>query len=228
MLVGELIQRIQSLYSRGVQSDNTRLSPRHIYNKLLTVRGKLLYQKANKKQKFNDWDYQVLPCVELIEVGKHECSCLPPIGCKILRSKEKLPKPISCMDNYYIKSVSSIDGSIMYSRTTYKAKKYESGNKYTSYFPDFYIRNEYMYITYKSGPRIISIEGIFEDPVEVSKFPSYCDSDCTDCEDCRSNMDIEFPLSDELVDTLIEMSINELVVYFSQAKEDIKQNSKDG
>ena len=41
MLVKELVQRIQSLYSKGVQSDDTRLSSPHIYNKLITVRSKL-------------------------------------------------------------------------------------------------------------------------------------------------------------------------------------------
>lgn len=227
MLVEDLIQRVQSLYSKGVQSDNTRLSPRHIYNKLLTVRSKLLYQKANKKQMFNQWEYQVLPCIELIEVEKHECPCLPPIGCKILRSKYPLPKPINSMDKHFIQSVTSIDGSVIYSETSYIAKQHEKGNKYTAYHPDYYIRNNYLYVTWKKGPKILSISGIFEDPVEAQKFPSYCGDECTDCDECKSNLELEFPIEDNMLDTLIEMCINELVVLFSQSKEDIKQDDKD-
>ena len=53
MRVGDIIQRIQSLYSKGSQSDDTRLTPRHIYNKMLTVRSKLISEGAKKKQKVN-------------------------------------------------------------------------------------------------------------------------------------------------------------------------------
>ena len=45
MTTGEVIQRIQSLYSKGVQSDDSRLRPRHIYNKLLSTTAKLYEQQ---------------------------------------------------------------------------------------------------------------------------------------------------------------------------------------
>ena len=53
MLIKEIVQRIQSLYSKGVQSDDSRLSDRHIYNKMITVRSKLISQQHNKKQKIS-------------------------------------------------------------------------------------------------------------------------------------------------------------------------------
>jgi len=88
MKINELIQRIQSLYSKGVQSDDTRLSNRHVYNKIKTVRSKLVSQEAKKKQKISSWNYQPIPCIELIKVDAHDCPCIPPVGCKILRSKD--------------------------------------------------------------------------------------------------------------------------------------------
>ena len=42
MIIGDIIQRIQSLYSKGVQSDDTRLKSRHIYNVLITNRNNKL------------------------------------------------------------------------------------------------------------------------------------------------------------------------------------------
>ena len=48
MKIGEIAQRVQSLYSRGVESDDTRLMQRHIYNKLLTTRAKLISEQAKK------------------------------------------------------------------------------------------------------------------------------------------------------------------------------------
>ena len=46
MTVGDLIQRVQSLYSKGVESDDSRLTRRHIYNKLLSVRSTLIFNKV--------------------------------------------------------------------------------------------------------------------------------------------------------------------------------------
>ena len=102
MKIGEIVQRVQSLYSKGVHSDDSRLSARHIYNKLLTVRARLISQEAKKKQKISQWNYQTISCIELIKVPAHECPCLPPIGCDMLRSKYKLPKPLSGLSDIFL------------------------------------------------------------------------------------------------------------------------------
>ena len=52
MEVGKIVQRIQSLYSKGVESDDTRLMSRHIYNKLLTVRARLISQDAKRNKEY--------------------------------------------------------------------------------------------------------------------------------------------------------------------------------
>jgi len=227
MLVREVIQRIQSLYSRGVQSDDSRLSDRHIYNKMITIRSKLLSQDINKKQKVSQWNYQTIPCVELVVVPRHECDCLPPIGCNIYKSKYKLPETLTGLTHHIIQSVTSIDGSIIYSESSWKENKYKSGNKYTSFKPDFYIRNGYLYITDKGGPKIISVTGLFEDPLTASEYENYCNQNCTDCEDCESPLDKEFPLDLDKIDTLVEMCINELLVVFGNSIEDMTNNTRD-
>lgn len=228
MKVGDIIQRIQSLYSKGSQSDDTRLTPRHIYNKMLTVRSKLISEEAKKKQKVNQWNYQTIPCIELIKAPIHECPCLPPIGCEILRSKYKLPKPLTNYDKHLIQSVTSLDGNIIFSEIDFVEKKYKSANKYTAKKPDYYIRNGYLYITVNTKLSIVTLTGLFEDPIEVTDFPSYCkDADCKDCNDCESPMDKDFPLDNDMVDTLVELSVNELIVLFNQNIEDISNDTKD-
>src|SRR5690606_20582736 len=112
MTTGEIIQRIQSLYSKGVNSDDSRLSNRHIYNKLLTVRSRIISQEAKKKQRISSWNYQTIPCIELIKVEAHNCPCIPPLGCQILRSRYPLPKPLSGLSGELIKNVTSIDRTI--------------------------------------------------------------------------------------------------------------------
>lgn len=227
MLIGEVIQRVQSLYSKGVQSDDSRLSSRHIYNKLVTVRTKLLSQKAAKKQKISQWSYQTLPCIELVPALYYESSYLPAIGCQILKSRYPFPKLITDLNEHVIQSVTSVDGEVIYSEINWSEKKYKKANKYTASKPDFVIRNNYLFVTHKNGPKIITATGLFEDPIEAENYPRYCPDTSGVNPDCINILDKRFPMEDELIDTLIEVSANELIVLFSKGVEDLTNNSED-
>lgn len=232
MIIGELIQRVQSLYSKGVQSDDSRLTSRHIYNKLLTVRSKLISQQAKKKQKVSQWNYQTITCAKLIEAPVHECACLPPIGCEILRTELPIPEVMTDLGEHLIQSVTSINGEVIYDEISWKEKKYKASNRYTANKPDYYIRGQedkYIYITQrKNVPVIIAITALFEDPLAAL---SYGSDFCADCEDvvidCESPLDKNFPIDLDMVDTLIEITVQELVLLFSQSIEDKTNDSKD-
>ncbi len=225
MLIGEVIQRIQSLYSKGIQSDDSNLTPRHIYNKMLTVRVKLINQKASKKQKINQWNYQTIPCAELIKAPLYECECLPLIDCnKVLKTKQRLPKPLTNFNNHLIQSVTSLDGSIIFSEISWQQKTYKSGNKYTSKKPDYYIKDNFLYITDENEIKAITITGIFEDPLEADKYPNFCDKEN---DDCLSPLERVFPMDYDQIDTLVEIAVNELIILFSQNKEDLTNNTRD-
>mgnify|MGYP003642694455 CR=1 FL=1 len=235
MIVKEILQRVQSLYSKGVQSDDSRLSARHIYSKVLSTRARLITQRLDKRQKVSQWVYQTLDCVELIKALPYECPCLPPVGCTILRTKLELPKPLTgILNGHMIESVTSVEGSVTFSETTWKNKKYAVGSKYTSTKPDFYIRNNYLYITTKDSPKIISITGLFEDPLEATSFLGICGAEvCTggtpedNCPECASPLDLQLPIDKAMVETLIEVAANELINVFNQSQEDLTNNSTD-
>lgn len=226
MKTGEVIQRIQSLYSKGVHSDDSRLTSRHIYNKMKSLRTKLLSQKLKKRPLINQWNYQTLSCVELVKSSIHECDCLPCIGCEILRTKYPLPKPLINYETHSLQSVTSLDGSIVYSFSFWKELKYRRFSKYTSKKPYFFIKNGYLFITQFDGPKIITITGLFEDPIEANNFPSYCGNIPTTT-NCLDPYEADFPIDDDLVDTMIEISVNELIILFNQNVEDITNNTKD-
>lgn len=225
--IGELIQRVQSGYSEGVQSDDSRLTNRHIYNKLLTSRSRLLSDISKKRQKINQWNYQTLPCVELIQAPLHECPCIPPSGCTILRTKYRLPKPLSNYDKHLIQSVTSLEGDTIFSEISWENKKYKNSNKYTAKKPDYFIRDKYLYITVITSLQVVSITGIFQDPMEVYDYPSFCEEDCTDCEDCSNIMDRDFPIDGEDSDVLVQMAVEELLTLFGRGKEDVTNNTID-
>ena len=204
MTVGELIQRVQSLYSHGVQSDDSRLSSRHIYNKLKSVRMKLLYDDLKRKKSVNAINYQTLPCVELIKANIQECgNCLPTLGCDLLRSKLELPKPASDGLTNYIESVTSVDGTIRYTETQWSAKKYN-----------------FLYITWVRGPRILTVTGLFEDPIEVATYPAVCEE-----KQCLDPYTLEFPIEGRFIEPLIEIAYRELIEMFSASAQDLSNNS---
>lgn len=225
MLVKELIQRVQSLYSKGVQSDDARLSSRHIYNKLLSVRARVVSQEAKKKQKISQFNYQTIFCVELIKIPAHECPCIPPLGCDILRSKYPLPKPLSGLSGNLIESVTSIDRRIKIDEMAMNAVRSQKGNKYTAEKTNYFIQNKHIYIITPTKIEVVSITALFEDPLEVAKYIGYCD--CTDCKKCIDFLEETFPLDNDLVDAVIELSLNELLSIFSQAQEDATNNTRD-
>lgn len=226
MITNEVVQRVQSKYSKGVQSDDTRLSSRHIYNKLSSVRITLVSQKSKKKQKINQWSYQTLSCVELEKTPIHECPCVPPLDCDIYRTKNVIPKPIIGMDSHLIQSISSLDGSVTFNEISWTEAKYKSSNKYTSNKPDYFERNDRLYFIQKKGVEVVQITGLFEKPLEVYEFESLC-SNCTNCNKCISPLDLEFPIDGDLIEPLIELASKELIEEFSRNNEDVSNNTND-
>jgi len=226
MKVGEIIERIQSLHSKGVPSDESRLSDRHVYNKMLTVRMQLLSQQLKKKQKVSDWNYIILPCVELIKVPAMECSCLGTLGCDVYRTKHPIPKVMTDYGKHFIDFVMTAENSIRIEETTRQGVNHLKGNKYTGNKPKYLFENGHLYFPINNSPGIVKIKLLAEDPLEAAKYPSICE-DCQDCIDCIPFADYEFPIDGELIEPLIAITINEIIGIFSGRVEDMQNNSAD-
>ena len=228
MVIREIIQRVLSAYSKGVQSDDVRLTKRHIYNKLLTTRALLLSREVNKKRKLSTWNCSTLPCVEIIEItSNEECPCIPDVGCSVYRSKHKLPKPIISLSSYMIKGVYSTDAqrSIKFTEVSVNQSKYTKGGKYSSNNNKYMLHNGYIYIISKVAPIAVSIDLLVEDIMEAYNFVNYCNNNSVDCAD--KILEKEFPIDGYLLEPLIQITIDELVSGFSKSLQDSLNNSQD-
>jgi hypothetical protein len=226
MLVGEIIQRVQSLYSKGASSQSSRLMNRHVYAKMLTVRALLIYNKINKRQFISKWNYTTLGCLELIPVDENDCPCSPIPGCQILRTKYKLPKPVNSINGYIIDGVTSINGQIIFAEVTYKSKNWRASDKYTSKKPDYFIKDDYLYITSTRTLKAITVIALFADPTEAENHPTKCSE--AEEESCPIYpMDIDFPIDDEMIDALVELTLQEIVVGFPLGNEDRRNEGQD-
>lgn len=226
MKIKEIIQRVQSLYSVGVQSDDTRLSNRHIYSVLMSIRSTLITQQLKKKQKISSWNLQSIPCIELIEVEAHQCPCIPPIGCKILRSKYKLPNPLSGLNGHIINSVTTIDRSIKIDETSINSINYQRGNKFTKNKLSYFIDGGYIYLNTDSNIRVISLTAVFEDPIKVIEFNNTNSACSNNNPKCLDYLEENFPIDMDLESTLIQMTNEELLQVFKPI-EDTSSNTRD-
>lgn len=231
MTIGELIARVTNIFSRGLPTEDKILTPRHVYNKLLTARARLISEEIKKKQKISQWNYQTLNCVELIKVDKSECICILPSGCEISRSKYRLPKPLTGFNSHIIQQVTTLTGDQIFSEVTIQQKKYKSANKYTANKPDFYIKDGYLYLTHNTDLKVISITGLFEDVEEVKNYPQLCENNISNEDKCISILDKEFPIDMDKIDILVDFTLRELSIMFGegqQAKRSQNNNTGDG
>lgn len=115
-----------------------------------------------------------------------------------------------------------MEGRLNLSETTWEGKKYKSGNRYTKFDPDFFLRDQRIYITVTKVLETISVMGVFNNPIEVYNVP-----DCTGQIPCLNNLELDFPFEDDLMDGLIELASNELIAKFVSNREDVTNNSMD-
>jgi hypothetical protein len=161
----------------------------------------------------------------MIKVPAHDCPCLPPIGCSILRSEFKLPAPLSGLSGDLIDWVRTITRHKKIDRVSLNALESQKGNKYTSKKVQYFIENEYLYISTPTNLKVLAMRALFEDPLEAEKYQGYCD--CEDCADCEDIGNKEFPIDSDLVDTLIELTVQEVVILFSKGQEDTTNDTRD-
>lgn len=201
MLNREAIQRIKSY----TDSFRITISNRHIYAILLTIRARLLTQEQKKGQRVSSFAYQVLPCVELIEVPLNECACTPQSGCTALRTKYPLPTTLVGASKHLFR-VSGLDGTLSFQETTFQEKKYKNGNRFTKFNPDFFVRDGYLFITVTKKIETVTVEGLFANPIEADTFASACSQP----DPCRSYLDYIFPYEEDLMDGLVDLTIAEV------------------
>lgn len=221
-LIGELISEVQSHYSKGVKSTDSRLSNRMVYAKMKTLRAKLIVEKFNKKEILSDNFYQLLSGVEMVESSESQLSTIQ-INTNILKTKYELPTIIYNQDNPLIQSVTTINGDKTYNRTTWQTVKNAKGRKFTGTSVNYFITGNNLSLNEVVGPRAISVKSIFEDPIQAQIYPIY--EDCT--VNCTSYLDMIFAIDEDMSNTVITMVSDELINTYLKKQDDREQNASD-
>lgn len=230
--IGDAIQRVQSVYSKGIQSDDTRLSSRHIYSRLIDTRAKLISQSANKNQEISQQCNQTLPCIEMIDTNYSECSQIPNLG-YILKSKYPIPYIISSISKPLVQgnAVYSLDFQTKFDIWNWQDAKYLKGNKYTSQNAVAFLRDTsdgiHIFLTTKTKPAAVTITCVFEDPIQPELFPSYCNSINDLVNPCTPFQNYDFATDRDILEAIITTVTSELIPQFDKQLEDKNNNGED-
>lgn len=225
--IGQLVTRVQNEYSKGVASDDSRLSDRLIYATLVSMRAYLIQNKFEKKGYIAESNFMFLNCLSIMEVDSNaDCLCMPVKGCPTLRST-KLPQLLSVGTENGIQAVYTSDGANKLTIGTRESTIYASGNKYTAKATRAFFENSYLYITGKNIPKVVKVKALPRDPLEFKNYNEMCNN-CQECEaNCYDITTFNFPIDGDLEPALIDMTTKELLTKFAVAYEDQTNNSTD-
>jgi hypothetical protein len=182
------------------------MTDRYIYSVVLKYAKALIRRQDNENKIFKFQSlFKTLPCVDLIEVDKVEACCEGvKTGCTIMRSKERIPQIIEGAFGPIIRTVSSVDGSILVYRTyptAYTRLTHASGYKYNKNKYYWYL-NGYLYIP--NAPwEAVSVTALFEDNISLYS--------CEGVDDCQLAQDRAMPVPEYLFGEIEQYALKEIL-----------------
>jgi hypothetical protein len=153
-----------------------------------------LRNEYDKNRSIDPYVLQNINCAELELVNPIDCCIDVPSGCKVLRTKKKIPNTIEFFYTKGIVTIGSADilkpriSLIDYSRVPYVGHGRTTGKTVYAFLYDQYIYLISRDLSY-TFMKYITIRGIFEDPTSLSDF-----TNCTNGQACWSPSD-PYPLN---------------------------------
>ena len=218
MTIGEAISRVRNQIKAVKQDAN--LTDRFLYSIVMKHARFFMHRQdnLNRIMKYNSV-FQTISAYDLIDVdvAEAECHCIN-TGCKIKRTREKLPK---MMQGYYgplLRTVSSVDLSKQILPTfplTFKQISKQSTFKYNNK-KYYWFLNGYLYF-----PNIdwdaVRIEGVFEGDIGYLN--------CDDTDDCMYIQDMNINIPEFLFSEIEQLVTRDLGVMI-QIPNDKGQNAQ--
>lgn len=206
--IGEAISRVRNTL-KAVKEDPF-LTDRTIYYSILKYAKTLIKREdnMNKLMRISSL-FDFLPFVELIDVDKIEAGCTGVYsGCYFKRTKDKLPDILTGSFGPVIRTVSSIDGTIVLYRT--EPGVFVRMSKSTSFKYNkniyFWFLNGYLYIANVDWDAI-KIEAMFEGDTSTYKCP-----DSNDTNQCLPRQKQSFAIPEYLFSEIEQFVIKELTM----------------
>tara|TARA_R110002012_G_scaffold746_2_gene3238 strand:+ start:1406 stop:2029 length:624 start_codon:yes stop_codon:yes gene_type:complete len=175
MTLNEIVYNIKNLAEGGYSTDDNKLSTRQI-------KAWVNYHRMNILESYTN-NGKDIPTGATQNLGNFT---VPDEGQALI-----LPRVASFGNTRAITSVTSVDGNMMFARTTQDKITYQEQSRFTSGISKFFLEEGTKLYFYGSGSgESVKIVGVLEDPTSLSTWTS--DDD-------------EYPLPSQLVTPLIKM-----------------------
>jgi hypothetical protein len=175
MTLNEIVYNIKNLAEGGYTTDDNKLSTRQI-------KAWVNYHRLNILESYTN-NGKSIPQGATQNIGTF---IVPDEG-----SYLKLPRVASYGDTRGITSVTSIDGNMIFARTTQDKISYQEQSRFTASMPKFFLEEGVnLYFYGSGGGEQVKIVGILEDPTSASSW---------------SSDDDNYPIPSQLVNPLIKM-----------------------
>lgn len=223
MTINDAITRIKVPLANGIPSDDFPYSDEHIYSMLQTMRSKRLRQKMDQDAFISQFSYSVIDCVPL-EWGKYsDCPCYTS-DCFILRSKYKIPSFISNRTGLPI-IVTTLNGNII-SEGSITKEQFNNYKRSKVKTLNYFIHNDYLYITGSNQLKVVSIKGILNDPLELKDIP-ICDTEGNSLGVCHDPLNEKYPIDMELFEDIETMILEKAFKYRQYGIKDEENNDSE-
>lgn len=175
MTLNEIVYNIKNIAEGGYVTDDNKLSTRQI-------KAWVNYHRLNVLESYTN-NGKTIPQGATQNIG---IFVVPDEGGYLT-----LPKVASYGDTRGITSVTSVDGNMVFARTTQDKISYQEQSRFTASMPKFFLEESVKLYFYGSGAgEQIKIVGVLEDPTSASSW---------------SSDDNNYPLPSQLVSPLIKM-----------------------
>jgi len=203
MTLDEHIYAVKNILNRGSAPQSSRIT-----NRLIEHYIDRTLQSVNVQS----------ICLPMEEANFDDCSdCdIPSLSCKLFKSTISIPNIITSRWNYS-GQVRAIDGTLIdpFNLTQNRYKKYSISSKENQ---GWFIKDNYIYIVGDNHIDLIVFQAIFSDPTKVQELQP-C-SDAGSSTPCIKGSTTEFPLDDDLVRPLYQLTLEMLGMsqYFKEDK----------
>lgn len=217
--INEHISAIRILIKE--QSDDSLYTDQFLYHLLTGATASIHRRNIEKDRKISPWN---LPsyCISLERAKSHDCSCVP-VGCDVLRSKDKIPTPLNS-DNGPVIKVYTMDHQEIYRVT-------ESEQKANNLHPIKKGRLSYSVVNGRiviwNGnpehliPRSVIVKGLFNDVTKWADIQA-CGDDGSCCYDIATD---NFPLDEDYAFVAYSMVLSQLGIALQKKSDDNNNNN---
>lgn len=213
MIIEKLVYDVREILNQ--YSDDSEISDRYIIYLYGIKRAKYLRQELNNMNRVIDNSIQQTLCLKMEEVSSATCGV--DLECDtILKSIQPLPKPLELHIKPAIISVrptNKLGGSFNF--ITKARLEYIDGAAYPNSLYSFLDSDGHIYIYSKEehfkNIECITINAVFEDPLELKSYKNCCDCDGAGSI-CYDEMKTDYPLQPHFIDLIKNEIIKDLSI----------------